>query len=65
MIKGMGANNTEKAIISASRAAGGQQEIIENFDTQINRAAPLASFHSHKSAAADGSPVRPLRSEAI
>lgn len=58
MIKGMGANKTEKAIINASRAAGGQRKVIENFDTQINRAAPLASSHTHKSAAADESKVQ-------
>ena len=58
MIKGMGANKTEKAVINASRAAGRQRKIIENFDTQINRATPLASSHSHKSAAADESKVQ-------
>ena len=58
MIKRMGANNTEKAITNASRAAAGQQKVIENFDTQKNRAAALASFHSHKSAAADESKVQ-------
>ena len=55
MIKGIGANKTKKAIINASRAVGGQRKVI---DTQINRAAPLASSHSHKSAAADESKVQ-------
>lgn len=36
MIKGVGANKTDKAIINASRAAGGLGKVVENFDTQIN-----------------------------
>ena len=38
IIKGMDAKKTEKAIINGSRAAGGQQKLIEDFD----RAASLA-----------------------
>lgn len=53
MIKGVGANKTDKAIINASQAAGGLGKVVENFDTQINWAAPLATSHSHKSAAAN------------
>ena len=55
-IKGMGVNKIDKAIENASRAAGGQHKVVENFDVQINRAVSSSS-HSHRSAAADESKV--------
>ncbi|XP_068685296.1 uncharacterized protein [Montipora foliosa] len=58
MIKRMGANKTDKAIANASRAAGGQRKIVENFDAQVNRASPSTSSHSHKSAATDEGKVQ-------
>lgn len=55
-IKGMGANKTDKAIENASRAAGGQRKVVENFDVQINRAFSSSS-HTHRSTAADESKI--------
>ena len=52
LIKGMGANKTDKAIERASRAAAGVRKIVENFDTQVSLS-PASSTHSHKSSARD------------
>lgn len=61
LIKGMGANKTDKAIERASRAAGGVRKIVENFDSQVSLS-PASSSHSHKSSAADEAKVsRDLR----
>ena len=60
-IWGMGANKTDKAIDRASRAAGGQRKIVENFEQQVGRGVQHSS-HSHKSSATDESKVcRDLR----
>lgn len=60
-IRGMGANKTDKAIDRASRAAGGQRKIVENFEQQVGRGVQHFS-HSHKSSATDESKVcRDLR----
>ena len=57
----MGANKTDKAIDRASRAAGGQWKIVENFEQQVGRGVQHSS-HSHKSSATDESKVcRDLR----
>ena len=37
LIKGMGANKTDKAIDTASRAVGGTKKIVENFDYMVYR----------------------------
>lgn len=52
----MGANKTDKAIDCASRAAGRQRKIVENFEQQVGRGVQHSS-HSHKSSATDGSKV--------
>ena len=48
----MGANKTNKAIDRSSRASGGERQIAENNDQQVNR--PVhASSHSHQSSVLD------------
>ena len=60
-IWGMGASKTGKAIDRASRAAGGQWKIVENFDRQVGRGFQHSS-HSHKSSSTDeGKVCRDLR----
>lgn len=60
-IRGMGANKTDKAIDRASRAAGGQQKIVENFDQRVGRGVQHSS-HGHKSSSTDeGKVSRDLR----
>ena len=57
----MGANKTDKAIDRASRAAGGQRKIVENFDQRVGRGVQHSS-HSHKSSSTDeGKVCRDLR----
>ena len=51
-IKLMGANKTDKAIDSSSRASGGERQIVENYDEQVNRGVHAAS-HSHQSSVSD------------
>lgn len=51
-IKCMGANKTDKSIERLSRAAGGLDEIIRNFDEQVGVKA-RSSSHSHKSSTYD------------
>ena len=55
-IKSMGPNKTDNAINKSSRASGGEDKIVENFDVQIKRATQSSS-HSHRSTAADKSIV--------
>lgn len=51
-IKAMGANKTDKAIDRSSRASGGERQIAENYDKQVNR--PVhSSSHSHQSSVLD------------
>ena len=51
-IKAMGANKTNKAIDRSSRASGGERQIAENYDQQVNR--PVhSSSHSHQSSVLD------------
>ena len=45
-IKAMGANKTNKAIDRSSRASGGERQIAENNDQQVNRPVHVSS-HSH------------------
>lgn len=52
LIKGMGANKTNKAIERASKAVGGVQKIVENFHCQAS-VQPSSAAHSHKSSTAD------------
>lgn len=52
LIKSMGANKTEKAILRASRASGGIKEITENIDKQLNITSNSA-VHTHKSSQMD------------
>lgn len=52
MIKGMGANKTDKAIEMASRAVGGSQQIVENFDYMVYRDGH-SSLHSYASSIKD------------
>ena len=60
-IKEMGANKTDKAIDRASRAAGGQRKILENFDQQVSKGVQHTS-HSHKSSVTDeGKVLKDLR----
>ncbi|CAB4015265.1 Hypothetical predicted protein [Paramuricea clavata] len=56
LIKGMGANKTDKAIDNASRAVGGARKIAENFDYMVYREAKSSS-HSHASSLKDESKV--------
>ena len=51
-IKVMGANKTDLAIERASKSCGGERQIIQNFDSQIQRV-HHSSMHSHRSSAAD------------
>ena len=51
-IKLMGANKTNKAIDRSSRASGGERQIVENYDQQVNRV-DHASAHSHQSSVSD------------
>ena len=48
MIRSMGANKTDKAIVMASRAVGGSKQIVENFDYMVYRDGH-SSLHSHAS----------------
>ena len=48
----MGANKTDLAIERASKSCGGERQIIQNFDSQIQRV-HHSSMHSHRSSAAD------------
>ena len=52
LIKGMGANKTDKAIDTMSRAVGGTKKIVENFDFMAHREAKSSS-HSHASSTKD------------
>ena len=52
LIKGMGANKTDKAIDTASRAVGGTKKIVENFDYMVYRGT-RSSSHSHASSVKD------------
>ena len=52
MIKGMGANKTDKAIEITSRAVGGSKQIVENFDYMVYRDGHSTS-HSHASSSKD------------
>ena len=52
LIRSMGANKTENAIVRASKAAGGVAKIVEGFESQVN-IHRLPSAHSHKSSADD------------
>ena len=51
-IKLMGANKTNKAIDRSSRASGGERQIVENYDQQVNRGVHSSS-HSHQSSVLD------------
>ena len=48
----MGANKTDKAIDTASRAVGGTKKIVENFDYMVYRGT-RSSSHSHASSVKD------------
>ena len=48
----MGANKTNKAIDRSSRALGGERQIAENNDQQVNRPVHVSS-HSHQSSVLD------------
>ena len=52
MIKGMGANKTDKAIEMASRAVAGSKQIVENFDCMVYQDGHSSS-HSHASSIKD------------
>ena len=52
MIKGMGANKTDKAIEMASRAVAGSKQIVENFDYMVYQDGHSSS-HSHASSVKD------------
>lgn len=52
LVKGMGAQKTEKAINRASRAAGGLQYIVENFD-EVTGIQPESTAHTYKNAESD------------
>ena len=45
-IKAMGANKTKKAVNRATKAAGGQRQIVEIFDEQT-RVSAQSSSHTH------------------
>lgn len=51
-IKAMGANKTEKAVHRATKAAGGQRQIVEIFDEQTG-VSPQSSSHTHRSSERD------------
>ena len=51
-IKAMGANKTKLAVHRASKAAGGQRQIVENFDEQTG-VSPQSSSHTHRSSDRD------------
>ena len=51
-IKLMGANKTNKAIDRSSRASGGERQIVENYEQQVNRGVHSSS-HSHQSSVLD------------
>ena len=52
-IKAMGANKTNKAIDRSSRASGGgERQIAESNDQQVNRPVHVSS-HSHQSSVLD------------
>ena len=52
LIKGMGANKTDKAIERASKAVGGVRKVMQNFDAQAAIHAK-STAHSHKSSSSD------------
>jgi hypothetical protein len=52
LIKGMGANKTDKSIDRASRAVGGIQQIVENLNAEAIKQ-PVSGTHSHKSSVPD------------
>ena len=51
-IKAMGANKTEKAVHRATKAAGGQRQIVEVFDKQTGVTSQSPS-HTHRSSQRD------------
>lgn len=56
-IKAMGPNKTHKAMHRATKAAGGQRKIVENFDEQT-KVTPQSSSHTHRSSERDEEIIR-------
>ena len=52
LIKGMGAQKTEKAMIRATSAASGLQQIIEQFD-KVSNISPESTAHTYRNAESD------------
>ena len=52
IIKGMGANKTNKSIERASKAIGGVRKIVENFEQQVSKK-QQSTHHTHKSSQSD------------